>query len=98
MLVKYYDIQEFKYHVNLIFDIILNFIVINSFPEQNNLESKSSFLVLTIAIFAFCYCWLQGLGLSKSLQSCLALPILFFLNIYNQAFDSLIQNVTFYNN
>lgn len=80
LLVKCHYVQEFKYHVNLVFDIIFDSVVINALSEWNNLRSKSSFLVLVAIIFVLCCYWLWDLGLSKLSQSCLALLMLFFLS------------------
>lgn len=75
-LVRYRNAQESKYHINLVFNIIFDFVVIIALSKRNGLGSESSSLVLTAAAFTLCYCWLQGLSLGESLQSCLTLPIL----------------------
>lgn len=82
LLVRCHDMQESKYYINLVFNIIFDFAVISVFLRQNGLRLELSFLSLMVAIFVFYYWWLRGLGLSELSRSwsCLILPVFFFLN------------------
>lgn len=72
LFVRCHDAQESKYHVALVFDIIVDFAVMYAFPGRNT--SETDFSSTITAMLACC-----GLGLDELLsRSCLV--FFFFIN------------------